>query len=467
MMKTYCTRPNCSQPINEFPELDDPSNLTTAQQKYCETCEMPQILGGRYIPEKLLGKGGFGAAYLGFDRHSVQFRQCVIKQFQPSPQLSRKKLKVAEDLFSREAEALEILGNQHSQIPDLYAFFPLINDRSEEQEQREFFYIVQEYIDGETLEQEVKRKGKLTENEILEILEEMLNVLNFVHQHNSIHRDIKPSNIMRDRAGKLYLLDFGAVKQVTGATDQPSSTGIYSVGYAPPEQMQGGKVYPATDIYALGATCVRLLAGQPIQELYDFYDNQWCWQDKVDISEQLQNLLEKMLLKTPRHRFQSAEDILNALHHPTNEPQEKVQISPPKTVNHVNPTQQKDIPTKVNPLPQNPVSRQLWEWLLDAGLTGLIATSLLIALNSIWVEPAISMGLWGMLMGGLIYALWKKIIQGIDLWIIGGVTFALILFVPILRDLTLARTLAAMGAGSAGAIALISLYRLIKEKTLS
>ncbi|MDR9403249.1 MAG: serine/threonine-protein kinase, partial [Halothece sp. Uz-M2-17] len=317
-METYCTRPDCSQPTNHFSELDDRSQLQTAQQKYCHACGMPQILAGRYIPQKLLGKGGFGAAYLACDRHTTKLRQCVVKQFQPSSHFNEATLKIAEELFSREAEVLETLGNEHPQIPDLYAFFPLILSQ-EGAGEKQFFYIVQEYIDGETLAQEVARKGKLSEIEVREVLENMLHVLQFVHEHNSIHRDIKPSNIMRDRAGKLYLLDFGAVKRVTGAGTSNYSTGIYSMGFAPPEQMQGRQVYPSTDLYALAASCIRLLTGKPIQELYDSYHNQWQWRKEAKVSDSLANLLDRMLLPTPKDRFPSATAVLKILKRQSNQ----------------------------------------------------------------------------------------------------------------------------------------------------
>ena len=324
-MKTYCTRPNCCQPINNFPTLDGSFKIQTAQDICCQTCGMPQILGGAYIPQKLLGKGGFGAAYLARDRYSPEFRKCVVKQFQPSNQFQENTLKKAKRLFKREAAVLARLGKEHPQIPQLYAFFPFILEEAGEEKQ--FFYLVQEFIEGETLEEEVQKKGKLHEGEILEILENMLNILKFVHEHEHegyqliIHRDIKPSNLMRDRAGKLYLLDFGAVKRITGETNPPASTGIGSEGYAAPEQMQGQQVYPCTDLYALGATCLRLLRGKPIRDLYSAIkdlqnsdDNQWGWhQETSEISEGLATILKQMLQPKPKDRFQSAMEILEVL----------------------------------------------------------------------------------------------------------------------------------------------------------
>lgn len=347
-MQTYCTRPNCSEPSNQFPELDNRSKLQAIEQQYCQSCGMPQILGGRYIAQKALGKGGFSTAYLALDRYSTQLKKCVIKQFQPSQQLNQESLQIAKRLFNREAEVLEQLGNQHSQIPELYAFFPLI--LSEEQ----FFYIVQEYIDGTTLEQEVKKQGKLNELEICEILEELLQILDFVHNHNSIHRDIKPSNIMRDKQGKLYLLDFGAAKQVTGATTNNSSTQIYSLGFAPPEQIQGRQVFPSTDLYALAATCIRLLTGKPIKQLYNSYQDQWIWHHYVDISDSLANILEQMLLFTPKERFQSAQATLKALQKiPNFKPKDKT--SNPQSVQLISRTSNliKDNDTSISNIPKN------------------------------------------------------------------------------------------------------------------
>ena len=533
-METYCTRPECSQPINNFSELDDRSQLQTAQQKYCQSCGMPQILAGRYIPQKLLGKGGFGAAYLACDRHTTQLRQCVVKQFQPSNHFDEKTLNIAQDLFSREAEVLETLGNEHPQIPDLYAFFPLIIPETGAGE-KQFFYIVQEYIEGETLAQEMARKGKLSEAEVREVLENLLQVLDFVHEHHSIHRDIKPSNMMRDRAGKLYLLDFGAVKRVTGAATSNYSTGIYSMGFAPPEQMQGRQVYPSTDLYALAASCVRLLTGKPIQELYDSYQNQWQWRKEATVSDSLANLLDQMLLPTPKDRFPSAKAVLKALQdhsdaesNPPSSPAESLEepvlsqpadwhsllsVSKSETADSLpgsksyNPTeldesqletsepigarslpestvvQSQDnlpiAPSPPQPSPATPLAAEesadakdlkpprripqltLWELLASAGFTGLEGALLLIAFSSLFSVPSISIGLWGMSMGGLLYAQWKRLLEKFDFLLVGGITLVVVLVVPPLHSMPSAIVIVIAIVASAGTISLTALIRLL------
>jgi serine/threonine protein kinase len=312
-MKIYCTRPSCfGADRNNFTDLEDPMLLKTVPQKFCTTCGMPLILDGRYLPERLLGKGGFGTAFLAKDRRSPTFKYCVVKQFQPSSDLSPQQLATAQNLFEREAHVLEKLGNQHPQIPDLFAYFPLEAPGWQSSKPQQFFYIVQEYIKGENLETELAAKGQFSEIEVREVLQEILKILEFVHDHDVIHRDIKPSNIMRDDQGRLYLLDFGAVKQVT---QNPGgiSTGIYSLGFAPPEQMRGYTVFPSTDLYALAATCLVLLTGKEPQELFDSYSDQWRWKQFVSVSDELASILDKMLLPTPSDRFGSATQLLTAL----------------------------------------------------------------------------------------------------------------------------------------------------------
>jgi|GEM_PF-1369091 len=309
-MDVFCTRPNCTSPNNNYPDLD--------KQRFCTGCGMPLILGGHYLPIQLLGRGGFGAAFLARDRDTPSMRYCVVKQFLPPEDLSPAALEIARKLFAREAEVLEKLGDKHEQIPKLFAFFSLTVNNPKTGKEDEFFYLVQQYIDGENLEEELNVKGSFSEAEVRYVLEEMLKILQFVHENGSIHRDIKPSNIMRYKTNRLYLLDFGAVKQVTLAGGQGTrsiySTGIYTPGYAPPEQMQGSQVYPCTDLYALAATCLHLLTGKRPEELYDPFNNSWHWQTFApSTSSQLTEVLNKMLQATPKDRPQSAAEVQQKL----------------------------------------------------------------------------------------------------------------------------------------------------------
>ena len=367
-MDILCTRPGCDR-LNNFPDLDNRNTLQTAQQKFCTRCGMPLILAGRYLTVKLLGQGGFGAAFLALDRFTPTMRFCVVKQFQPTGNLNAQQLAIAEGLFEREATVLEQLGNKHEQIPDLYAFFPLIVDNPQAGKPDQFFYLVQEFINGKNLEQELDRTGPFSESAVKIVLEEMLKVLNFVHSKGSIHRDIKPSNIMRDQEGKLYLLDFGAVKQIAaGNVPGGGSTGIYSMGFAPPEQMSGNQVYPATDLYALGVTCLYLLTGKSAQDLYDPYHTTWNWRTYApSVSDRLGQVLDRLLLPAPKDRYQSAIEVLEALDKPVSSPVIQSQAQTPSTSPTKIQQQSQTSPTKsstpaVKPVktprtsPKNPLS---------------------------------------------------------------------------------------------------------------
>ena len=152
-MEIICTRPSCSKPRNFFPELDDETKIRTVQQRYCTNCGMPLLLADRYIPSRLLAKGGFGTAFLACDRYTPTMRPCVVKQFQAAGYLSEEELAVAHSLFEREALVLEQLGHKHPQIPNLYAFFTPIVPSSDRSSSEQYFYLAQEYIDGQELKE--------------------------------------------------------------------------------------------------------------------------------------------------------------------------------------------------------------------------------------------------------------------------------------------------------------------------
>ncbi|MGB7440440.1 MAG: serine/threonine-protein kinase [Coleofasciculaceae cyanobacterium] len=468
-MEIYCTRPGCSTPQNFFADLDNKAALTTVQQKYCTTCGMPLILRGRYIPSKLLGKGGFGTAFLARDRDTPAMRQCVVKQFQPSVKLNSKELEIAQQLFVREAEVLEKLGSEHPQIPDLFAFFSLSISTSQPGKNEEFFYLVQEFIDGQDLEQELESKGKFSEKQALEVLLEILKVLKFVHENNSIHRDIKPSNIMRSRNGNFYLLDFGAVKQVSTSAVGTRSTGIYSQGYAPPEQMAGSQVYPSTDLYALAVTIITLLTGKDPGELYDPYGNQWIWRNHAQVSDTLEAVLNRMLLATPSERFQSAQEVIDSLQtrvKPSPPPPLQMPTTPPAGV--AVPGQVKSSSPAQQPSPQaKPLAKRpafsLVEILTGAAFTGFEGALLFLALGNLLPAAEISIGLWGMLMGGLIFAEFRRLIEKIDLLIIAAITLAAVVFIPALRPVPQLDVVVIAFLAGAAVVAVTALFRLIYQ----
>lgn len=297
--------------------------------KFCQKCGDKLLLGERYRAVKYISEGGFGRTFKAIDEHRLD-TICVIKQFLPQQQGSAAIAKATE-LFKQEAERLRDLG-KHPQIPDLLASF--------EQDKR--LYLVQEFIDGEDLLKELDQKGKFSEKQIEQLLTELLPVLDFVHKENVIHRDIKPDNIIRNQKGSLVLIDFGVSKQLSGTVLTRMGTVTGTPGYAAPEQMQG-HVFPASDLYSLAVTCIRLLTGCLLEEkngtwvdeLFDPMEMQWVWRQKnVSIGNDLAKVLDKMLSFPVRDRYQSATEVLQALN-PVSIPPTQISAPPsPKPSQH-------------------------------------------------------------------------------------------------------------------------------------
>ncbi|MGF1478329.1 MAG: pentapeptide repeat-containing protein [Cyanophyceae cyanobacterium] len=293
---SYCTNPSCSSPKN------------SAQAVNCHGCGTQLLLRDRYQIGKILGKGGFGTTFLARDLSLPGQPGCVIKQLRPSSQ-DPDTFRMAKELFEREAKTLGRLSN-HPQIPRLLDYF----------EANQQFYLVQEYVSGYDLQREVKRNGPFSEAGVKQFLSEVLPLLQYIHSLQVIHRDIKPANLIRrEQDRKLVLIDFGAVKdQVSAVTDTVAQTALtaFSVGttgYAPPEQLAMRPIY-ASDIYALGVTCLYLLTGKPPKNLgFDSATGDITWQQHVNISDHLAQILRTMMDVSVRHRYKSADEVLKAL----------------------------------------------------------------------------------------------------------------------------------------------------------
>jgi formylglycine-generating enzyme required for sulfatase activity/tRNA A-37 threonylcarbamoyl transferase component Bud32 len=301
-----CQNPNCSNPFN--------SN----SNRFCTSCgqnNFGNFLRNRYRVLRLLGEGGFSRTYAAEDVDRLD-APCVIKQFFPQVQGTSERTKAAE-LFKEEAKRLYELGENHWQIPRLLAYF----------EQGSSLYLVQEFIPGQTLLQELQQQP-FSEEKIRELLEDLLPVIQFIHERNVIHRDIKPENIIRRQTdGKLVLIDFGGAKQVTQTSLSRQATVLYTIGYAPSEQM-AGFACQASDLYALGVTCARLLTqclpiqnpdgGQIQDTLYNPMNGEWLWreylQEKgITIGNDLREILDKLLKHLAKDRYQSATEVLQEL----------------------------------------------------------------------------------------------------------------------------------------------------------
>jgi eukaryotic-like serine/threonine-protein kinase len=272
------------------------------------------LLRNRYSIKQPLASGYFGETYLAIDCDYYQ-RYVIVKHLKPQSQ-DPALLPIARRLFETEAMALRKLGDLTDRIPTLYAYF---------EEQGEF-YLVQEFIEGETLSQELAN-GKLSTIETIGILREILTGLSIVHNENTIHRDLKPDNIIRrssDRA--LVLIDFGAVKEVRKAalaTPTPktlASIGFGTEGYMPSEQAMG---FPklASDIYAVGAIGIECLTGKEPHVLFDEEMLEFKWRHLYQTSNpkldpligRLVMVLNKMLQQRYLDRYNNATEALAAI----------------------------------------------------------------------------------------------------------------------------------------------------------
>ena len=260
-------------------------------------------LAGRYEVKEILGGGGFAITYLARDTMQPSKPLCVVKQLRPNQTGSR-----VIDFFNQEATILEKLG-KHSQIPQLLAHF----------QEDDNLYIVQEFIEGHDLSQEISPGKQLSEAYVNKLLQEVLEVLSFVHQNGVIHRDIKPQNLMRRQEdGKIFLIDFGAVKElgtlkVDTQGEIKSSVVIGTPGYMPNEQSLG-KPCLASDVYAVGMIAIQALTGlQPFELEENPQNGEVIWLDKAQVSEHLAKVITKMVHRHHSLRYSCATDALQVL----------------------------------------------------------------------------------------------------------------------------------------------------------
>jgi len=296
---------------------------------------MATILDGRYQLVKPLGAGGFGRTFLARDTRRPGSPTCVVKQLKPAsddPGFIRE----ARRLFNTEAETLERLGS-HDRIPQLLAYF----------EEKGNFFLVQEFIEGHSLDWEFQSDGasthvqgdeaageaptalaappptpkKITEAQAVAILKDVLEILEFVHGEGVIHRDIKPENLIRRKSdGRLVLIDFGAVKALGEAPPPSEGSGesrytvtIGTPGYMPTEQCAGRPNY-TSDLYALGMVVIRGLTGcEPTELPHDPDTGELVWRDRAKVSSGLAMVLSRMVRSQYAQRYQSAKDAMQAL----------------------------------------------------------------------------------------------------------------------------------------------------------
>ncbi|MBP5974017.1 protein kinase [Brasilonema sp. CT11] len=355
-----------------------------------------QTLGDRYFIVRQLGQGGFGRTYLAEDVN--RFREpCVLKEFSPQVQTPYV-LQKAEELFQREASVLYKL--QHPQIPRFRELLR-INLGG-----KEYLFLVQDFVEGQTyssLFDAKKQQGlRFTEAEVSLLMQQILPVLQYIHSIGVIHRDISPDNLILRNTDQLpVLIDFGGVKQVAatvvsqyyqpGAVSPGLPTLLGKIGYSPPEQMQTGLVEPHSDLYALAATVLVLLTGKQPQELIDEYTLTWQWRREVNLSPSFGMVLDKMLSPKPKQRYQSANQVLQALNlspvsYPS--PQQPVPISPPPQTKQT---------LAVSPTPTPPTRQESSPYTNPSSPTPTVnwwTPGKIIAIVVV-LATAVSVGMWG------------------------------------------------------------------------
>ncbi len=315
-----------------------------------EMTMLGKTLTGRYKIVKQLGGGGFSQTFIAEDGYLPDRPSCVIKQLKPAS-TQVEVLRISRELFDKEAKVLYRLG-KHECIPSLLAHF----------EEDEEFFLAQELIEGDVLTQEIRRGQCLGEQYTIDFLTDILPTLDFVHRQQVIHRDIKPSNLIRrvsDR--KIVLIDFGAVKEVsTQPISQFGSTSslvIGSPGYMPNEQYSGKTMF-ASDIYAVGVIAMQALTGLlPNQIPEDIVTSEFCWRDRAKVTPTLADVIDKMVRYDFRQRYQSANEVLDAL-------QPLLMRSQAQTVfSVINPSQLEELPSIPN-IPKSIVKSPL-EYLIE------------------------------------------------------------------------------------------------------
>ncbi|PIE35195.1 serine/threonine protein kinase [candidate division KSB3 bacterium] len=262
-----------------------------------------EIIRERYRIQHMLGKGGMGITYKALDLETNQ--PVALKQLYFSHLQDWKML----ELFEREAKVLQHID--HPNIPDYIEYFSIESDTDVQ------FYLVQEYIEGMSLQQVIEEGWRGPEADIIDIFRQLVAILEYLHtlQPPVIHRDITPKNIIvssvnrsEKRSGfEVFLVDFGAVQDHIRTTLHGGATMIGSYGYVPLEQFNG-KAVPASDYYALGATLLFMLTHQHPGD-FETEDLRPKFRESVNISPQLADVLDGLLEPSPEKRLASSKAI--------------------------------------------------------------------------------------------------------------------------------------------------------------
>ena len=273
-------------------------------------------LNDKIIIGRVMGKGGFGVTYLGYDLRME--KTIAVKEYYPNGIAYRSQsgteVLVADpkssDTFDRgtekfytEAEMVAQL-NGNPNIVGVYDYFRANNT----------VYLIMEYLNGITLKNYVKKHGKITDGQALYVMDKMAAALSITHSAGVLHRDISPDNIMVCLDGKVKLIDFGAARQIV-AESSSNLTVVMKPGYTPIEQYtKKGKQGAWTDIYALGASIYYAMTGKIIDDPYERMENDSEFTSNLHgINDSLWNVIKKCTMINSTDRYGSAIELRKAL----------------------------------------------------------------------------------------------------------------------------------------------------------
>lgn len=266
-------------------------------------------LSGRYKLLKMIGGGGMANVYLAYD--SILDRDVAVKILRLDYANNEEFIK----RFHREAQSVTSLS--HPNIVNIF-------DVGEEEG---IYYLVMEYVPGQTLKQYIQQHGMLSVQEALDIMEQLTSAMAHAHHFEIVHRDIKPQNILMRDDGVVKVTDFGIATATTATTITHTNSVLGSVHYLSPEQARGGIANKKSDIYSLGIVMFELLTGRPpfsgesavsiaLKHLQNDTPSPKRW--NPDIPQSVENIVLKATAKDPFYRYQSADemkqDIMTALY---------------------------------------------------------------------------------------------------------------------------------------------------------
>jgi serine/threonine protein kinase len=288
-----CLNPHCPQENPSYSE----------EMKYCASCGEPLVLLlNRYVPIGRTTADESTVAYFARDREGLS--DCIIRQLSiQNPQVG--------ELAELEVKRLQELSHENSQICEILNYHMDSN----------YLYVIQSFVEGQNLEKYLERHGVFSEQEVIDSLKLVLPILESIHNNNIIHRDLRLDNIIRRSNGELVLNNFAVNRQFTGNIFEFDRG---TPGYTAFELKEQSVSNPATDLYSLGGACFHLLTGKHPQIAFEDLGYDWTskWQEylplsstgeDLSISDHLCKVIDKLLQKDCRDRYQSARDVSKAV----------------------------------------------------------------------------------------------------------------------------------------------------------